>query len=375
MPPLIHLFSFLGQRHPTTEGLAFYAQLGLGNWSRKGVMLVACGVFTVGMPALFMVGGSYLARLGGLGESWTTPCAMLLAVLTTGINLLGVEKLGWLNRWVVLLIVGAVGGISLGALPMIAKEVGKLDAQALSGLSVNNIWLAASIVFFVFQGWENLTFGFGELKNPQRDIPRIYWLSFAFVALISLCLATAVSAAALAGHPAHGLSGLAALLPSGPAGQVLLALIALILVANANACVFPASRAFYAAATAGALPAAFARTNHKNLPARSLWLALIVYLSVMLLQVGLDLTPAQCFLASTQCCILLYGAVILAFWKNAPGWKNRLIAFAALAAWLFLMQGFGWLIVYPLTLLAIGAVMTRIADRRSKARRTFSSFG
>ncbi|MDR0996286.1 MAG: hypothetical protein LBL69_01325, partial [Zoogloeaceae bacterium] len=54
-----------------------------------------------------------------------------------------------------------------------------------------------------------------------------------------------------------------------------------------------------------------------------------------------------------------------AFWKNAPGWKNRLIAFAALAAWLFLMQGFGWLIVYPLTLLTIGAVMDWRGRRQS----------
>jgi APA family basic amino acid/polyamine antiporter/amino acid efflux transporter len=326
-------------------------------------MLVSCGAFAAGMPALFLVGGSYSALLLGLPPAWDTPCAMLLAILTTGINLLGAERLGKINGWIVLSIVAVVAFVGIASLPMAAAQYGKLGLHDFSALSLGKVWLAASIVFYAFQGWENMTFGFGEIKDPQRNIPRIYWWSFALVVLVCAWLAIVVSAAALAGHPVHGLSGLAALLPAGPAGRILLGVMVLILFANANACVFSCSRAFYAAAAAGALPRPIAKAGAKGLPANSLLAGLAAYLAVLLAQWHWGFAAAKCFLLSTQCCILLCGAAVLAFIRLSSGWKNRLIACAAIAAWLFLMQGFGWLVAYPLALLGLGA----LRDWRLKA--------
>ncbi|MGZ9571188.1 hypothetical protein ACVTTK_17690 [Alcaligenes nematophilus] len=53
LPSLIFVFSYLGQHHPSTEGLSLYASLGLGSWSKKGIMLLTCGTLLVGMPAFF----------------------------------------------------------------------------------------------------------------------------------------------------------------------------------------------------------------------------------------------------------------------------------------------------------------------------------
>lgn len=63
MPSLIYVFSWLGSRYPSAEGISLYASMGLGKWSRPGIMMITCGTLAVGMPAFFLVGGSYIAAL------------------------------------------------------------------------------------------------------------------------------------------------------------------------------------------------------------------------------------------------------------------------------------------------------------------------
>lgn len=358
MPTLIYVFSFLGQRYPSTDGLSLYASLGLGTWSKKGIMLVTCGTLVVGMPAFFLVGGSYIAKLLALDiETWTIPCAITLAILTTAINVVGVDKLGWVNKSVVVLVMVTVILISVQSLPMAIVQYSRMQTNTLEHVSGPGIWMAASIVFWAFQGWENLTFGFGEIENPKRNIPLIYWLSFFFVALIYGVFSAVVSAAAIKGMDVASLAGVAGLLPETSIGKSLLIVMVLILVANANSWVFGCSRAFYSAAGAGVLPRALTKTNVKGIPTVSLIYALIAYIVVIFPIWRFNISEQFCFLMTTQGFILLYGAAILAFVKLSKGLLNRAIGVLAFACWSFLMHGFGWMIIYPLALLLIGSAM------------------
>lgn len=357
MPALIHVFSYLGRRHPSAEGLSLYAGIGLGSWSRKGVILITCGTLAVGMPALFLVGGSYGAKLLGLEPIWTTPCAIALAMVTTAINLAGLDKLGGINKLVVVLILATVVVISLSALPIAVAQFRRLDPGSLGRVDGHAVWLAASIVFWAFQGWENLTFGFGEIENPRRNIPLIYWLSFGLVALIYGVFAAVISAAALHGMDVAGLSGVSGILPAGAAGKLALLVLVLILLANANSWVFGCSRAFHAAACAGVLPKYFAQRDRNGIPANSLKGALVVYSATLLFMWALQVSEQLSFLLATQGFIVLNGGAILAFFRLTRGIADRAIGIFALGGWLFLMHGFGWMIAYPATLLLIGAVL------------------
>lgn len=356
MPALIYIFSWLGQRYPSSEGIALYASMGLGKWSRPGIMLITCGTLAVGMPAFFLVGGNYIATLLQLNtDQWAVPCALALAVGTTTINLMGIEKLGFVNKWAVALVFCTVVYICVQTLPALPLAFQNVTLKSFSSITLSQTWLAMSIVFWAFQGWENMTFGFEEIENPGVNIPLIYWISFFLVSLIYIIFALAIFAGAQSGINVAGLSGVAALLPDGMWGRSALIVMVFILVANANSWVFGSSRAFFSAATLRLLPQSLGVLTPKGVPAQSLVAALIVYVIVILGMWLLRIDEKYAFLLTTQGFIILYGGAVLAFVRGSTGILNRLIALLAGTSWIFLMQGFGWLILYPIALMLIGS--------------------
>jgi amino acid transporter len=358
MPSLIYVFSWLGRQHPSSEGISLYASMGLGNWSRPGIMMITCGTLAVGMPAFFLVGGNYIAALLELDTTrWSVPCALLLAVVTTIINLRGVEKLGFINELVVILVLCVVAYISIRTLPSIPAAFDGVTVGSLSTIPLAQIWLAMSIVFWAFQGWENMTFGFDEIENPKVNIPLIYWISFALVSIIYIVFATAIFAGAKQGLNVSGLSGVAALLPGGMWGRGALVVMVFILVANANSWVFGSSRAFFSAAKLHLLPSSLSVLNAKGIPARMLMAALVTYSLVILTMWYFRIDEHYAFLLTTQGFIILYGGAVLAFMREAKRWWQWIIGLLAGASWVFLIQGFGWLILYPIGLMLMGVML------------------
>lgn len=358
MPSLIYVFSWLGSQHPSSEGISLYASMGLGKWSRPGIMMITCGTLAVGMPAFFLVGGSYIAALLDLDTArWSVPCALLLACVTTAINLRGVEKLGFINKLVVVLVLCVVAYISIRTLPSIPAAFDGVTTSSISTIPLTQIWLAMSIVFWAFQGWENMTFGFDEIENPKVNIPLVYWISFALVSIIYIVFALAIFAGAQQGLNVSGLSGVAALLPGGIWGRAALVVMVFILVANANSWVFGSSRAFFSAAKLQLLPSSLGALNSKGIPVRMLIAALVTYSLVILTMWYFRIDEHYAFLLTTQGFIILYGGAVLAFMREATRWWQWIIGLLAGASWVFLMQGFGWLILYPISLMIVGVLL------------------
>ncbi|WP_159991175.1 APC family permease [Pelistega ratti] len=361
MPALIYVFSWLGCRYPSAEGISLYASKGLGHWSRAGIMMITCGTLAVGMPAFFLVGGSYIAVLLGLNDTqWTIPCALLLAVATTIINLYGVEKLGFINKVIVILVLAVVIYLSIRLLPAITIISPTITSEAIFSIPISQLWLAMSIVFWAFQGWENMTFGFEEIKNPKVNIPLIYWLSFMIVSIVYAIFALAVFIGAAQGVNVSGLNGIVGLLPEGLVGRLILIIMVFILIANANAWVFGSSRAFFSAATMHLLPSQLRYVNHNGIPITMLYTLLTLYCTVILIIYigGIDIHYAF-FLLTTQGFIILYGGAVIAFMKEVSFWWQKVIGIIAGISWIFLMQGFGWLVLYPLCLMLIGTLLYR----------------
>ena len=358
MPSLIYVFSWLGRNHPSSEGISLYASMGLGQWSRPGIMMITCGTLAVGMPAFFLVGGSYIVTLLGLDAvQWSVPCALLLAGGTSLVNLRGVERLGFINKLVVVLVLCVVAYISIDTLPLMPAAFEDVAASSLTQISLAQIWLAMSIVFWAFQGWENMTFGFDEIEKPEVNIPLIYWISFALVSVIYIVFALAIFAGARQGLNVSGLNGVAALLPSGFWGRFALVVMVFILVANANSWVFGSSRAFFSAAQLKLLPASLARVNSKGIPVRMLIAAWLTYSLVIMMMWFFRIDEHYAFLLTTQGFIILYGGAVLAFMREVRRWWQWTIGLLAGAIWVFLMQGFGWLILYPITLMLVGVLL------------------
>ncbi len=373
MPPLIHVFSWFGRKHPSAEGISLYASMGFGRWSRPGIMMITCGTLAAGMPAFFLVGGNYIALLLDLEAArYAMPCALALACVTTAINLRGIEKLGWVNKIVVALVLLIVGYISIRTFPSIPFAFDGVTSSALADIPIAQAWLAMSIVFWAFQGWENMTFGFAEIENPETNIPLIYWVSFALVSAIYIVFALAVFAGARQGLDVSGLGGVGALLPEGLWGRAALVVMVFILVANANSWVFGSSRAFFSAAELGLLPRSLGVVNSRGIPARMLLAALVMYTIVILGMWHFRVDEHYAFLLTTQGFIILYGGAVIAFLRAARRWWDWLIGALAGAGWIFLMQGFGWMILYPIGLMVLGVLLARW-QARSASNAGFST--
>ncbi len=368
MPPLIHVFSWFGRKYPSAEGISLYASMGFGRWSRPGIMMITCGTLAAGMPAFFLVGGNYIALLLDLEAArYAMPCALALACATTAINLRGIEKLGWVNKIVVALVLLIVGYISIRTFPSIPSAFDGVTSSVLADIPIAQAWLAMSIVFWAFQGWENMTFGFAEIENPETNIPLIYWVSFALVSAIYIVFALAVFAGARQGLDVSGLGGVGALLPEGLLGRAALVVMVFILVANANSWVFGSSRAFFSAAELGLLPRSLGTVNSRGIPARMLLAALVMYTIVILGMWHFRVDEHYAFLLTTQGFIILYGGAVIAFLRAARRWWDWLIGALAGAGWIFLMQGFGWMILYPIGLMVLGVLLARWQARSASS--------
>ena len=60
--PFIFILTRLGLRFRSSAGLARYAQAGVGEWAGSGVVAVLVGTFSLGIPALAIIGGAYQYR-------------------------------------------------------------------------------------------------------------------------------------------------------------------------------------------------------------------------------------------------------------------------------------------------------------------------
>jgi amino acid transporter len=353
--PLVAIFAVLGGRYRSSAGLARYAEVALGGWANKAVTAVLCGTFPLGIPALAMIGASYALPFLGAGPDWILPVAALFILLAVLGNLVGIRTSSAINGMSLILMAGIV--VSLGGLHAddLARGLGLWLHPDWSDLGPAALWKVSALLFWAFLGWENLSFGLEEFSNPRRTIPRVYILSVLIVFLFYGLLAATMNGAALAGAAVNKTEGIATLVPGPWRLPFTLATIVVIL-ANANAWVFGASRLFFAAGRSGFLSARMGMLDGRGVPRNAILFAggcffvIIVVIRVFRLEISdLVLIVSQNFL-------VLYLACVLCFWKTARGWKRWIItAFAAISC-CFLLSGFNSRILYPLGLILAGAL-------------------
>ena len=358
--PLIAIFSRLGLRFASAAGLARYAEVAAGPWAGSGVGLVLAGSFSIGVPAIAMIGGAYLRDLFGTSPGSTGWFAIAILALATLANLRGVKLAGVINAV-------SLAALALVVVVVIALKVGYLgsgldvlrDSAGGQGVQYFDVWTVAALLFWAFIGWESLSFGLEEFRDPERSIPAVYWASFGIVALLYLALGFTTIGADAEGVHIAGASGLTALIRETPVGDVLLPLMVLVILANANAWVFGASRAIYAAGREGILPRQLGRLNGRSVPAASLLALFAVYvLTILVVQYG-DLSLTRVILIVSQNLLVLYAFSIFAYWRTERGGARWLVAALALGSWAFLLSGFNYWIVYPAALLLLGFLTYR----------------
>ncbi len=180
------IYAELAQRRPEVGGQyayirdAFHPMAAfLYGWT---LLLV---IQTGGMAAVSMTFANYFAELTGLGLDRTVVAVVTLTLLTI-INCLGVRSGANVQNTFMVLKLAAILMLVVLGWRAVADQVGITFIGA--PREQGGGFLAAMVpVLFAFGGWQTASFISGEMKNPERDLPR--GLLFGVLGVIVLYLA------------------------------------------------------------------------------------------------------------------------------------------------------------------------------------------
>jgi amino acid efflux transporter len=203
-------FAALGVRHPVAGGAAAYVRAAFGRcaaavtgwWFYAGVV--------GGAPAVWLIGGFYVAHLTGGGRAAAVAAAAAMMVAVVAANARGLQ---------------ATARMQLGLAALLAVLLLVAVTSALPSARADNWtpfaphgWLAigtaANLLMLSFVGWEAVAHLAGDFADPRRQLPRAMLTAFGVVAVLYLGLAL-TTVAVLGGAGSALTAGAAVLLTVG----------------------------------------------------------------------------------------------------------------------------------------------------------------
>lgn len=179
------VYAELAQRRPEVGGQyayirdAFHPMAAfLYGWT---LLLV---IQTGGMAAVSMTFANYFAELTGLALDRTMVAVLTLGILTL-INCLGVRSGANVQNTFMVLKLAAI--VMLVVLGWRVVDASAAPHAAASPLADTGFTAAMVPVLFAYGGWQTASFISGEMKNPERDLPR--GLLFGVLGVVTLYLA------------------------------------------------------------------------------------------------------------------------------------------------------------------------------------------
>ncbi|AKB35945.1 hypothetical protein MSSAC_1355 [Methanosarcina siciliae C2J] len=337
----------------------------MGEWGGYAVTALVCGSFILGEPAVALIGGEYLQHLFKLPDFGVHLLAFLLITVMTLITIAGVRLVSFFNYAAVAILLFLIAALTFYNFNFFSSGL-EFSVQALfegvsgfAGFSSGspdpyNVWKISALLFWAFLGWENMSFGLGELQNPEKNVQRVFWLSFGLTIFIYLMLAVTSIGADAAGVPLSGASGLVELVKFTPSGNLLIWLMAVVIVANVTCWNFASSRLIYVSGKEKVLPAYLGKLSKRGQPMASILSMYTVFLLVLLGTYVLKTPVSSLLMLVNQNFLFLYGFVLLSYWKTEKGWRRWVYSGLSLMSLSFLVSGFSWRILYSVALTGIG---------------------
>lgn len=257
-------FAKLGAAFPASGGPVEYLLRGLGNTLLSGSLnimlwlgyILAIALYT---SAFASYGVALLSRVG-VDSAWLHP---VLAVAVVGlfllINIMGAGTVGRAQGW----IVGIMLLILLGFVATIAFSVQPELLGPEHWESTPSIVTSVGVVFVAYVGFGLINNAAGDMRNPNRTLPR----AMALAVVLTIIVYVAVTAAAFGNLSSEEIieaseyALAASAEPSlGQVGFTVMGIVALFTTASSiNATLFGSANVSIQAAQEGQLPAVFSR--------------------------------------------------------------------------------------------------------------------
>lgn len=253
------------------------------------IATMSVGLCTYQIPTLLGVDLSHevFTLPWGRAVSGSECAAMILVVALTLINHYGTAASSRMQAALTFIPIAALSILSIyaiaigGAPPAETASTATPKALTASGLVVSYM-----AVYFAYSGWINIIYVAGEVKDPQRNIPRSLIGGTIAVTLLYLFLCFGFnSVLGMAGLREAGEAGSAtAFALAGESGQfVITLLIAFALVASINGTVLGGARVAFAMAEKGAIWSRLGSLGGRNrVPTAALWLQMGISLALIL---------------------------------------------------------------------------------------------
>jgi amino acid transporter len=216
--------------------------------------------------------GAYAAELLNSNNDFVRKILSVSIILIfVMINLIGTKTL---SKTEDLIVYGKI--ILLAILALAGMQ--SVDTQNITPIvdkGVISIFMAAALIFVAFEGFQLITNGVRETKNPEQNIARGIYGSIAIVSVIYIVLSIvaigSLSHEDLVAAKEYAMA-MAAQPSMGNAGRVLVSIAALLATASAiNATMFGASRMMAEMATEHEMPKAFSFRNIESVP----WISVV----------------------------------------------------------------------------------------------------
>ncbi|MFT7004779.1 MAG: amino acid transporter [Sulfurimonas sp.] len=217
--------------------------------------------------------GAYGSQLlGDMHDSTRQILSVSIILFFMMVNLVGTKALGKTEDIIVYVKIVLLGILAFVGMQSIERE----NLTPVFDHGFVSIFMAAALIFVAFEGFQLITNGVCETKNPKQNITRGIYGSIVIVTIIYVILSiVAIGSQSQEELIAAKECALAvALEPSmGNTGRILVSIAALLATASAiNATMFGASRMMAEMAVEHEMPKAFSFRNKKEVP----WIAVVV---------------------------------------------------------------------------------------------------
>jgi amino acid efflux transporter len=353
--PLAGTFAALASRFPDSGGVATYVRMSLGDTAaRISGYLFLFGVI-IGVPAVGILAGRYLAAIFGGGSVAVVAIAVLVLVLPFVSNYWGFAVSGRVQ----LALTGALVVIIVLVVALAAPSADAANFEPLLPHGWLGVGVAISLLVWAFSGWEAVTHIAAEFRNPRRTIPLATAIAVVAVGIGYLALQL-VTVAALG--PKAGTTGIPLLtlvrLGGSTIGPGVVAAIALVVSLGVlNTYVGAFAKLGSALGRDGDLPRWFARgAEAGGIPRRALALTGLVsgIYFVAAAVTGFDLTPF--ILINTACMVSVYALGMIAALRLLPtyslGWWFAVVSIVLIAG-LLVLAGIALVVPAALALVAL----------------------
>lgn len=313
------IYAELGARLPHTGGEYVYIHRAFGplpafvyGWSQ---LLV---IRTNPAAALSLVFAEYAETFMPLGERGR----LVLAVTVIGslglVNYFGLRTGKRVQAVTTILKVGGMLALVVGAALAVgnyAPNLGSTQVPRQNLGSLGNLSSAMLLTIFAFVGWDRPGYLAGEMKRPERQLPRAMLIGAAIAAFLYLSLVFLYHAA----FPMASLSQ--SRVPSadlarvvwGPAGASFLALVVMVSTAGStNGTIMASSRVYYAMARDGLFLDALARVHPRW---RSPYVAVVAHCGWAVVLLLASRTVEALVGSLVFAALIFYGANTVAYFK------------------------------------------------------------